>query len=86
MPGFQIDLYGRLSELTQSQSVEIETSTDEILANDLKQQVAIVLGARNPSNADVIRDSIDTAVWVLNNSVISDSEKLRQGRYALKPA
>ena len=84
MTGFHIELHGHLSELTESQSVEIDTGETEVYGNDLKNQLAVILGSKNPKKADDIRTSIQQAVWTSDQSILSDDAKLPQGRYDLR--
>ena len=85
MPAFHIELHGTLSKLTDSGSIDIETSADEIDGDDLKAQLAIVLGAKNPREADDIEKSIEQSVWTTDVDVLPENTKLRQGNYGLRP-
>ena len=92
MPGFHIALHKQLSELSGSDSIIIDAQDEEILDEDLKQQVSIVLGARNPRFADDIVESVENSVWIVqaqnsqnHETPVHEGTKLRQGKYALKP-
>lgn len=85
MAGYHIELHGKLSELTNSESVDIDIGADEVYGEELKAQVAVVLGAKNPQQADTIRQSVDSAVWTTSSSILGDDAKLRQGHYGLRP-
>lgn len=84
MTGFHIELHGRLSELADSHSVDIDTGEPEVYGDDLKAQLAVILGARNPKNADDIRTTIQQAVWTTKQSILPDDTKLPQGHYDLR--
>lgn len=84
MPDFHIQLHGQLSEVAESKSLDINTVQSEVYGQDLKAQVAIVLGAKNPRKAADIKEKVDTAQWISGKNTIADSCKLSQGTYSLK--
>lgn len=85
MTGFHIELHGRLSELAESQSVDIDMGDREVYGVDLKDQLAVILGAKNPKKAEDIRASIQQAVWTTDHSILPDDSKLPHGNYDLRP-
>ena len=86
MPDFHILLHGKLSALAESKSLDINTVHNEVYGQDLKAQIAVVLGAKNPRKADHIKEKINTAQLVSGQEALPDSCKLTQGTYSLKSA
>lgn len=83
MGEFRIVLHGDLSELAQSESVEIDLPKREIYGHDLKDQLAVILAARNPRNAENIRTKIMHGTWRRDREIFPDDARLPQGRYDL---
>lgn len=85
MPEYLIVLYDELSSLTRSKSVQIEANGEEIDGENLKRQLEVVLEARNPPQANDIKEKIRNSDLTSSDEVIPDSNKLAQGHYGLRP-
>lgn len=81
MSGFHIVLHGDLSELARSGSVDIDLQQSEIYGHDLKSQLAAILAARNPQNAENIRQQVMSETWRRDRKTLPDDTRLSQGRY-----